>query len=108
VFGVSSDEYLNYALSNRREWERQGKEVVAEMSSKYLPPLTESEEADDSCEDEAGASELVNCSVHGLPMRKPCEPSKTRKLGAPMKMEDFDDAGTSTEFQPRPEHALPA
>ena len=31
VFGVSSAEYLNYALANRREWEERGEEVVAEM-----------------------------------------------------------------------------
>jgi hypothetical protein len=31
VFGVSSDEYLNYALKNRKEWESRGQEVVAEM-----------------------------------------------------------------------------
>lgn len=31
VFGVSSDEYLNYAQQNRREWESNGREVVAEM-----------------------------------------------------------------------------
>ena len=31
VFGVSSDEYLNYAMSNRQEWEARGQEVVAEM-----------------------------------------------------------------------------
>jgi hypothetical protein len=29
VFGVSSDEYLNYALKNREEWERRGESVVA-------------------------------------------------------------------------------
>jgi hypothetical protein len=28
VFGVSSDECLNYALANRREWELKGKEIV--------------------------------------------------------------------------------
>lgn len=28
VFGVSSDEYLQYAISNRNEWERKGKSVV--------------------------------------------------------------------------------
>lgn len=28
VFGVSSDEYLNYAQKNRMEWERKGQEVV--------------------------------------------------------------------------------
>jgi 3'5'-cyclic nucleotide phosphodiesterase len=31
VFGVSSDEYLNYALENRNEWERRGQTIVAEM-----------------------------------------------------------------------------
>lgn len=31
VFGVSSDEYLNYAESNRREWELRGPAIVKEM-----------------------------------------------------------------------------
>jgi len=31
VFGVSSDEYLNYALRNRKEWEQRGHAIVAEM-----------------------------------------------------------------------------
>jgi hypothetical protein len=31
VFGVSSDEYLQYAVSNRNEWETKGKSVVAEL-----------------------------------------------------------------------------
>eukprot|EP00977_Amphora_coffeiformis_P020550 scaffold8371_cov199-Amphora_coffeaeformis.AAC.3 len=31
VFGVSCDEYLNYALKNRQEWEMRGEEVVASM-----------------------------------------------------------------------------
>jgi hypothetical protein len=34
VFGKSSDEYLNYATENRREWEARGQEVVAEMLEK--------------------------------------------------------------------------
>jgi hypothetical protein len=34
VFGVASDEYLNYAQQNRREWESKGVEVVAEMLEK--------------------------------------------------------------------------
>jgi 3'5'-cyclic nucleotide phosphodiesterase len=33
VFGVSSDEYLNYAERNRAEWEVRGKELVSEMMS---------------------------------------------------------------------------
>jgi hypothetical protein len=35
VFGVSSDEYLNYAMNNRMEWESRGKERVEEMMDKY-------------------------------------------------------------------------
>jgi hypothetical protein len=31
VFGICSDEYLNYALKNREEWELRGQEVVMEM-----------------------------------------------------------------------------
>jgi hypothetical protein len=35
VFGVSSDEYLNYATANRREWEIKGQQVVAGYMAKY-------------------------------------------------------------------------
>jgi hypothetical protein len=31
VFGVSSDEYLAYAMQNRKEWEERGEEIVKEM-----------------------------------------------------------------------------
>ena len=31
VFGVSSSEYLDYAVRNRQEWEEHGKEAVDEM-----------------------------------------------------------------------------
>jgi len=36
VFGVSSDEYLNYALKNRQEWENRGQQVVEEMLQAIL------------------------------------------------------------------------
>jgi class 3 adenylate cyclase len=39
VFGISSDEYLNYALNNREEWEHRGQEVVAEMMERIPPTL---------------------------------------------------------------------
>eukprot|EP00980_Cylindrotheca_fusiformis_P002911 scaffold675_cov103-Cylindrotheca_fusiformis.AAC.22 len=35
VFGVSSDEYLNYAEANRDEWVREGKALVKEYVAKY-------------------------------------------------------------------------
>ena len=34
VFGVSSIEYLQYAMSNRSEWQSRGKEIVAEMKER--------------------------------------------------------------------------
>jgi class 3 adenylate cyclase len=36
VFGVSSDEYLNYAIRNRGEWERNGLEVVEKMKAQFM------------------------------------------------------------------------
>jgi hypothetical protein len=35
VFGVSSDECLSYALTNRNEWEHKGEEVVKDMVERY-------------------------------------------------------------------------
>ena len=34
VFGVSSDECLNYAMRNRQEWEERGMEATAELLQK--------------------------------------------------------------------------
>ena len=34
VFGVSSDEYLNYAEKNQREWEDKGQDIVHSMVGK--------------------------------------------------------------------------
>jgi 3'5'-cyclic nucleotide phosphodiesterase len=31
AFGVSSDEFLNYAEQNREEWERRGEEIISQM-----------------------------------------------------------------------------
>lgn len=35
VFGVSSDEYLNYAIQNRNEWKVRGQEVVASLIERF-------------------------------------------------------------------------
>jgi 3'5'-cyclic nucleotide phosphodiesterase len=34
VFGVSSDEFLNYAEQNREEWQSRGEEIVSQMKSR--------------------------------------------------------------------------
>lgn len=49
VFGVSSDEYLNYALKNREEWIVKGNEIVEQMLERVprgtpAPPPTPPEE----------------------------------------------------------------
>jgi hypothetical protein len=36
IFGVSSDEYHNYAEQNRKEWERCGEVIVAEMREQMI------------------------------------------------------------------------
>jgi hypothetical protein len=36
VFGVSGDEYLTYALQNRREWEIKGQDVVKAMEERAI------------------------------------------------------------------------
>jgi hypothetical protein len=36
VFGVSSEEYLNYAIRNRGEWERTGLEVIEKMKEAHV------------------------------------------------------------------------
>jgi hypothetical protein len=35
VFGVSSDEYLNYAVGNRAEWAARGQDMLAEMTQEF-------------------------------------------------------------------------
>jgi hypothetical protein len=42
VFGVSSDEFLSYAMNNRKEWELKGREVVAGYIEKYCTNTPES------------------------------------------------------------------
>eukprot|EP00980_Cylindrotheca_fusiformis_P024587 scaffold12118_cov138-Cylindrotheca_fusiformis.AAC.4 len=36
VFGVASDEYLNYAVENRREWKEKGQAFVAELVQRFI------------------------------------------------------------------------
>ena len=59
VFGVSSDEFLNYATANREEWEAKGQEIVAEMveqlhAEELKHTIVEGEEGEeeDDCDEE--------------------------------------------------------
>ncbi|CAJ1965718.1 unnamed protein product [Cylindrotheca closterium] len=44
VFGVSSHEYLNYAIANRDEWKQKGESIVAGYLKKYRIKKTNTEE----------------------------------------------------------------
>ena len=72
VFGVSSDEYLNYAMKNRKEWEAKGQEVVNEMIEK----ITKEFEAKTAKNTEPKA---VSGPVHQTPEPEPVRPAPPRK-----------------------------
>jgi hypothetical protein len=57
VFGVASDEYLTYALDNRREWETRGKDIVSDMIKKVTCA------AENIRELETPRKNTVNCLV---------------------------------------------
>ena len=44
VFGVASDEGLNYALANRAEWAIKGEEIVQDMLRRYQEQKAAKEE----------------------------------------------------------------
>lgn len=46
VFGVSSDEYLNYAVENRDEWAMKGESIVEELKAKYCTAELDAEESE--------------------------------------------------------------
>lgn len=47
VFGVSSSEYLTYAISNRAEWEVKGRSIVAEMIASTEMDETQEDDQDE-------------------------------------------------------------
>ena len=63
VFGVSSDEYLNYAQKNREEWAARGQEIVAEMQQKTN--ITEAESQPKKNLREFMNKQMSNLSCHG-------------------------------------------
>ena len=75
VFGVSSDEYLNYAMQNRMEWERKGKTMCEAMKKKadkeaqelgLLDPYRPKSIAEGGIPDsESGEISLGNASLDG-------------------------------------------
>jgi hypothetical protein len=61
VFGVSSDEFLNYALDNRQEWQHKGKDLVKswveEMDGGLGESISSFEEPDNDSNTNNGATD---------------------------------------------------
>ena len=57
VFGVSSDEYLNYATKNRKEWEERGREIVAELLEKAMAAESSSSSGEDALQPSSSTQE---------------------------------------------------
>jgi hypothetical protein len=82
VFGVSSDEYLGYAMHNRKEWELKGQAVVAEMI-RNADKLLMSEQP----------SQLAHFESHSSVSTKPGPVADTRPFDTspvPVVVEDAD------------------
>ena len=59
VFGVSCDEYLNYAKANRKEWEDRGEEAVVEMLEKFKEMYPDDKTNNDESESEKQQRKLA-------------------------------------------------
>jgi hypothetical protein len=79
VFGVASDEYLNYAEQNRREWEAKGKEIVANFVEKHAKKARAIPEEEAKTDDAAPAEEAKTDGA------APAEEAKTDDAAAETK-----------------------
>ena len=65
VFGVSSDEYLNYALLNRAEWEVHGQDIVNQLVQEVLKTSVKEKETIGSSKADGGGS--LRKMIHSSP-----------------------------------------
>jgi class 3 adenylate cyclase len=94
VFGVSSDEYLNYALENRREWAAKGEDACAKMVEKY------SKKKETKVAAPAAAESAPSSSS------KPDSETKRKSLDTSNKSEAATSASTVAATEVPPESAL--
>ena len=59
VFGPTSDENLNYATSNRAQWEKEGKDIVAKMLHRATEEY-DAQHMEESCNNMSPDSEFVS------------------------------------------------
>merc|ERR1711933_221908 len=88
VFGVSSDEYLNYAVKNRAEWEVKGKDIVKNMKmkvEKQFPPMPT------NAKNQGGSSQFPPSHVQ-IQREKPAGAAAEKKR----RLSNFMDSGLET------------
>jgi hypothetical protein len=59
VFGASSDEYLNYTIKKRQEWETRGMEIVDELVESVKRKSRD-------CFDKSNAEDSVAMRINGM------------------------------------------
>lgn len=83
VFGVSSDEYLNYAVQNRAEWEERGQDLVNEMMER----IKREEEAEAAAAAAAAAASAATV------------PEKVEVPAAAVPVQESTERDTSTDSE---------
>jgi hypothetical protein len=80
VFGVSSDEYLNYAMKNRQEWTVKGEEIVEQMLEKVpsKPEPAPAPEPEAAPAEETKVEEAPDTSERRLPSRTSSSAARRR------------------------------
>ena len=79
VFGVSSDECLNYALQNRAEWEERGQDIVKEMQQAIEDKVRAAEAWESTPEEELD----INLADTSDSTRSSVDPIETTTNGPP-------------------------
>jgi C-terminal processing protease CtpA/Prc len=86
VFGVSSDEYLDYALRNRNEWSRKGKDVLKTMMEGVVKDAMKKglkrmdsvdEDGQESSDSECSVSRDVMADITAAPASGPIDVATT-------------------------------
>ncbi|CAB9514902.1 Receptor-type guanylate cyclase gcy [Seminavis robusta] len=84
VFGVSSAEFLSYAIANRDEWVRKGEEIVEDMVKQYRDPSMVEEmedEIDESYVDDDEEDDLLEEVEENKAVDKDAAPKKPALQG---------------------------
>lgn len=102
VFGVSSDEYLSYALANREEWEERGNEVVKDMIRKveaiyHTGNSSKSEDSETGADATSPMSKSSKSSSNNLQALE----TQVEESGASESADPEEDGDDSKDYRPK-------